>query len=467
MTTIKLTDMRGLIGIWLAMLLVLAACAGPRTVVAREAAAARAESASTVHSAPSPTPESETDLVQILPHSLAWDLSGRWLAYTSVDGRAWLRARESETPLPVEAIHLVGPADLSVAWSPDGRRLLVYGEWDYPRSTGLWLVPVSDEEVGKARLIVAPVEASSPVEQNSGAIAVAVWSPDGRQIAYTFRAEAWIHDLDSGQSQRVTGLTDQPLSHSGSTEPFDGVREIAWSPDGRLLALGLSCNCPSPWSGVGIIDLDSGETRLLADGGHSVSWSPDGHWIAFQNASGDWTGGSTFDFYGVDPGSGEITNLTQSNPGWDPLRPTESTYRDADYQTASLRWGTGGSFLYETLDYSVEGGMAPAHGFVVQGDPTTVLESRSGNGEAGYVFPTWLADGRYAYLETTFRDSDPQTYAIRQAVIGQQAIPMELVYVRGAAWATNGSAVALCVADGPGSPSSKVRILTLPLPVLP
>jgi len=218
------------------------------------------------------------------------------LAYTSADGRVWLRTRELGTPLPVDAIRIVGPANLGVAWSPDGSRLLVYGEWDYPRWTGLWLVPVSDTGVGEARPIVAPVEASSPVAQNSGAIEVAAWSPDGKQIAYTFQAEAWIHDLDSAQSQRATDLTEQPLSRSGSTESFDGVREIAWSPDGRLLALGLSCNCPSPWGGVGIIDLDSGETRLLVDGGHGVSWSPDGRWIAFQNASGDWTGGSTFDY---------------------------------------------------------------------------------------------------------------------------------------------------------------------------
>ena len=143
------------------------------------------------------------------------------------------------------------------------------------------------------------------------------------------------------RSQRMTDLTEQPLSREGATEPFDGVREIAWSPDGRLLALGLSCNCPSPWSGVGIVDLVRKQTHLLVDGGHSISWSPDGRWIAFQNAAGDWTGGLTLDFYGVAPGTGEITNLTQSNPGWDPLRPAEESYRDADYQTTSLRWGTG------------------------------------------------------------------------------------------------------------------------------
>ena len=110
--------------------------------------------------------------------------------------------------------------------------------------------------------------------------------------------------------------------------------------------------------------------------------------------------------------------------------------------------------------------MAPARGFVVQGDPVTVLEARFGDEKAWDVFPTWLANGRYAYLEATSRDSDPQTYAIRRVVVGQQTMPTEPVYVRGAAWATDGSAVALCVADGLGSPSSKVRILTLPLPVL-
>jgi Tol biopolymer transport system component len=463
----KSGDTQWLIAVLAIMVLLLAACAGQSQVAVKETATDQAEPKPTVMATPSPAPESEGDLVQIFPHSLAWDSSGRWLAYTSVDGRAWLRASKSERPAPVKGIDSVASVEVSVAWSPDGSRLLVYREWGSPRSTGLWLVPVSDEGTAEARPIIAPVEASSPVEQNSGTIGAVAWSPKGEQIAYTFQAEACIYDLVSGQSQRVTDVTSQPLSRPGSTEFFDGVREIAWSPDGRLLALGLSCNCPSPWSGVSVVDLDSRHTRLLVDGGHSVSWSADGRWIAFQNASGDWTGGSTFDFYGVDPESGEIANLTRSNPGRDPLRPAEGTYRDADYQTASLRWETGGSFLYETLDYSVEGGVAPARGFVVQGDPVTVLEARFGNEEAWYVFPTWLEDGRYAYLEATSRDSDPQTYAVRQAVIGQQTMPIELVYVRGAAWATNGSAVALCVADHPGSPSSKVRILRLPLPVLP
>jgi len=58
----------------------------------------------------------------------------------------------SETPAPVEGVHLVGPAELRVAWSLDGT-----------------------------------------------------------QIACTYQAEAWIHDLDSGQSQRVTDLTEGSL----------------------------------------------------------------------------------------------------------------------------------------------------------------------------------------------------------------------------------------------------------------
>jgi hypothetical protein len=409
--------------------------------------------------------------VQILPHSLVWDPSGRWLAYAGADGRAWLRARsrargrgrEPEVPQPINGVQASGPAELKTAWSPDGKHLLIYGDWGYPRLTGLWWVLVSGQGAAEARPIVAPVEIRSPIAQNSGTIGAAAWSPDGGQIAYTFQAEAWIYELASGQSQRVTNLAEQPLSRPGSTEPFDGVREIAWSPDGRLLALSLSCNCPSPWSGVGIVDLVSRQTHLLVDGGHSISWSPNGRWIAFQNASGDWTGGLTLDFYGVAPGSGEITNLTRSNPGWDPLRPAEGTYRDADYQTVGLRWGTGESFLYEMLAYSLGGGVAPIRGFAVHGDVETVLEARFGDEQAWYVFPAWLADGRYAYLEATPEDSDPQTFAIRQAVVGKRAIPMELSYVRGAAWAADGAAIALCVTDGFTSPSNQVLIVTLPV----
>jgi len=135
------TSTYGLVAVLLVVLLLLEACSGSNAIVVKETTTAEAEPSPTVTAILSPAPESEGDRIQIVPHSLAWAPSGHWLAYTSVDGRAWLRARESGTPAPVEGIHLVGPAELRVAWSPDGKYLLVYGEWDSPRWTGLWLVP--------------------------------------------------------------------------------------------------------------------------------------------------------------------------------------------------------------------------------------------------------------------------------------------------------------------------------------
>jgi hypothetical protein len=401
--------------------------------------------------------------LQILPHSLTWDPSGRWLAYAGNDGRVWLRERGSEAAQMVQDLGSFAQADLWLSWSPDGSHLLIYGEWglEHPRWTGLWLMPVSDGNAGSPQSVVAPLKASSPVQQNEGAISSAAWSADGGRVAYVLGAEAWVYHLASGRSERVTNLTARPLAQAGATDPFDGIREVAWSPDGRSLALGLSCNCPSPWGGVGIVDLDGRTMRLLVDGGHDVGWSADGRWITFRNAAGDWTGGSTFDYYGVTPLDGQITNLTRSNPGWDPLHPAEGAYRDANYQTANLRWGPEGRFLFETLDYVTASSVAPQWGFVAKAGPETVLETHLGDVETWRVFPAWLADGRLAYLEAEASASTSNAFAVQRAVIGQQAVPLEQAYVHGAAWASNGSAVALCVADGPTLLSDRVTISLL------
>ena len=458
-------------GIWMVVLLLLAACVSRADVVEPTQTAPVTLATATATLPPTPTAAVQEPLApaQLLPHSLAWDPAGRWLAYASADGRVWLRDPTSESVQAIPGITSLEPADLRIAWAPGGRHLLAYGQWglDDPRQTGLWLVTLTEAGSESAQPIVAPGASRSPVEQNSGAVTSVAWSADGAQFAYAYQAEAWVYDLASGQSRQVTRLADAPLARPGATEPLDGVREVAWAPDGASLALGLSCNCPSPWSGVGLVDAPAGqasasqETRLLVDGGQDVGWSPDGRWITFQNAAGDWTGGSTFDFYGVEPASAEVVNLTRSNPGWDPLRPAEGIYQDAPYQTARLHWGPDGRFLFETLDFLTPGERAPQWGFAVKDGPQGPVDAHLGTLETWYLFPAWLADGRYAYLEANAAASTESAFTVQRAVAGSQATATQPAIVHGAAWAPDGSAVALCVSDSLTSLPTEVTILPL------
>ena len=280
--------------------------------------------------------------MQILPDSLSWDPTGQWLAYRDSRGGVWLIRYEPQEEHRFVLPGVQDPANLQTAWSPDGSKILVFGTWgfDYPQMTGIWLVPVNSQGAGPVEEILPPSEASAPVYQNEGQVYAAAWSPDGNRLAFTYQGEAWLYDIAERQSRRLTHLTENGLHRVQGSEPFDGVRDVIWSPDGQRLALELTCNCPSPWTGVGLVDLTTSEVRLLADGGNQISWAPGGEKVVFRNASGDWASGYTFDFYTVDLDGGGITNITNSNPRWDPYLSAPDTYQDSDYQTTRSEMGS-------------------------------------------------------------------------------------------------------------------------------
>ncbi len=400
---------------------------------------------------PALTPETpvSTEPGRIVPGSLVWDPAGKRLAYADSRGGAWIDQAEPRLETRIVPPYETQPGDLRFEWSPDGAMLLVYATWETatPVKTGIWVYSIGDQGIGLPQPVLEPADVVSPVAQNDGRVTAAAWSPDGTRIAYTFQAEAWVYNLRSGEVRRVTGLTESPLSRPKGSEPFDGVREIAWSPDGARLALGMSCNCASPWSGVGVVDLGTGETRLLVDGGNDVSWTPDGKSIAFRNATGDWSGGNTYDYYTIDPVGGKITNLTHSNPAWDPLLDPAEKFAESAYQVSGLQWGADGRYFVQTQSFQ-PGGLS-AHSLIVRSDPDTIVkEFLSDSRELAWeIFPVWLADGRLAYLVAEPVNPDPENpglYRLRRAEIeGRDAIDLSGTDIFSAAWSPDGATLAL------------------------
>jgi WD40 repeat protein len=139
----------------------------------------------------------------------------------------------------------------TVAWSPDGTRLVSGGADSTAR---VW-----DAATGKV-LLTLPGHANT--------VKAVAWSPDGRRIATGGENDptARVWDAASGKLFRELG------GHTG------GVSTAAWSPDGRYLA----CGC---WDGtVRIWDADGGRA-LLTYHGHNgrvwqIAWSPDGRRMA-------------------------------------------------------------------------------------------------------------------------------------------------------------------------------------------
>lgn len=350
---------------------------------------------------------------------------------------------------------------------------MIYGTWGIgaPLWSAIWLARVGAQGPEPAGVVLAPVQAAARAQQAPNDLSAAAWSPAGDKIAYALAGEVWIYDLANHRASQITRLAEKPLPRSKGSETFDGVRELAWSPQGDALALGLTCDCPSPWSGVALLHLAGEEVRLLIDGGQDVGWAPGGERVTFRNSSGDWSGGMTFDYYSIDLQSLEVENLTQSNPDWDPLM-DPTGYKDAPYQTDDLAWSKNGEFyVYKTRD-NRSGPAQPRIGFILRNAQQPAPQEYLGTGEHFYLFPTFLADGSLAFLEARPlrpNPEDPEMFTVSSAkillasgqAVAENTVLQDIGLIAGAAWSPDGSALAVVRPARTASLPDRVEIIAL------
>ena len=127
---------------------------------------------------------------------------------------------------------------ISVAWSPDGKRLATGSRDDTAK---VW-----DAETGKELLTLSGHEDS---------VTSVAWSPDGKRLAtgsWDDTAKVW--DAETGK---------ELLTLNGHR---DAVSSVAWSPDGKRLATGSEDNTAKVW------DAATGR-ELLTLKGHRVRFT--------------------------------------------------------------------------------------------------------------------------------------------------------------------------------------------------
>jgi len=355
---------------------------------------------------------------------------GLWTVAWSPDGRRLLTGSEDRTARiwdawrGAEVAVLRGHEDglLDVAWSPDGRRVATVSR---DRTLRVW-----GAGGGAPRLTVT----------HDARLRALAWSPDGSLLACAAEdGTARIWDAAGGAARGVLAGHD------------NWVRAVAWSPDGSLLATGSDDRLVRVW------DVAGGALRQVlrghAGGIRSVAWAAAGD-RRLATASVDGTArvwgppnGEVVVLRGHDevvrriawePGGGRLATVSGDRTLrlWDAWRGTcLAVLRGHDGAVRGVDWLGAGRILATASEDRTARLWA-----VDRGAELTVMRGHEGTVHAA----AWSPEGRR--LATVSRDRtlrvwDAESGAELLALAGHEA------NIRGIAWAPDGRRVASASVD--------------------
>jgi Tol biopolymer transport system component len=354
------------------------------------------------------------------------------------------------------------------AASPDGK-LFAATSWD----TGDLIL--KDVGSGKSRRLT---HKTTTWQQQFGGVYGAVFSPDGRRIAYEWNNSRTDHEL------RVIGADgkgERTLYHA----PDNAISLFDWSPDGGsiLASVGRISEAPQlalvspqdgsvrilprqpslPWSGnvrfgldrnsivfdtqsgngsafeIHRLTVDGTESTLLANAGHSsiMGWSPDRHQLVFvsdrRGHPGVW--GVQVSERGAE---GEPRELVTSAVKWDVLGISRSGSLFYRYD------GSATDVYTAVLDLAAGRTVSP---------PRRVTERYVGISR----YPAWSEDGSRLAFDSA-RDPSTQRLAIYDSAAGRlRELSLDLAYSWRPQWIEHGAAI-MVVGKAPDGREGQFRV---------
>ncbi len=337
-----------------------------------------------------------TEGATIAPRSGA---KSRWLIFALcasallLIAAGWIflnRHRDQHLPMPsiVPFTGLSGEEDYA-AFSPDGNQLA----FNWRGGSG---------EV--THIYVKLIGAGTPLRLTNGTQSdlTPVWSPDGRYIAFARQSEQGSDVL----SVPSLGGPERQLRHSncGFAGGFPGVRNLTWSPDGKVIAVVDRASSKGPYRiyFVSVANLEEREftspsAEYFAD--TDPAFSPDGQTLAFVRWAEQLVVG---DIYLQPVAGGPATRLTSD-----------------DKQISGLTWTADGRSIVYSADRA---GLFTLWSVPVSGGEPEPL---AGVGQDAYN-PTVSPHGKLlAYTQRFEKDSVWRAKGPRSTVPGGS--PVELI----------------------------------------
>jgi len=191
---------------------------------------------------------------------------GRFLLSVQKDnGQESLWLRNIATASDTQVVSSRGQKFTSPVFSPDGN--YIYFRETSPGMSGLFILHRAPVLGGKPEVVAKDVDSN------------ATFSPDGKNIAFIR-----VNDPDIGKWRLIETNADGSNERVLDVEPERiSQKSVAWSPDGRRVAVAIADVGSSIAGSISMFDFASSQLRPVVEfhdkAPTQLAWSPDGRWL--------------------------------------------------------------------------------------------------------------------------------------------------------------------------------------------